>query len=159
AELLSYLGRIEEALKENNIARNLDPLAPRISANTGWYLYFARRYEEALQCYRRAIELGGISKDPEADMASCYALMGKREEALKILDGLIEYSKTNFVSSVSMAFAYAALGENELLFARLEKAVGERDPYLLGLKHYHRFDGVRADPRFTDLLRRIGLEK
>jgi TolB-like protein/Tfp pilus assembly protein PilF len=193
AELLSHLGRLEEAIREIKVARNLDPLSPRISASVGFFLYFARRYGEALEelnkalevdpnhsvthellgwvyevtgkykdalkCYRRAIELGGISKDPEADMASCYALMGKREEARKILDNLTEYAKGNFVSSVDIAFVFAALGENDQAFARLEKAFRERDPYLLDVRTYHRFVPLRSDPRYADLLRRIGLEK
>jgi serine/threonine protein kinase/tetratricopeptide (TPR) repeat protein len=192
-ELLSHLGRQEEAIREIKIARNLDPLSPRISASVGLFLYFARRYDEALEelnkalevdpnhslthellgwvyeamgkyedavkCYLRAIELSGGSKDAEADMASCYALMGKREEARKILNNLIEYSKGNFVSSVDMAFVFAVLGEKEQVFAWLEKAFRERDPYLLDLKTYHRFDPVRSDPRYAALLRKIGLEK
>ena len=109
--------------------------------------------------YLRAIELSEGSKDAEADLASCYALMGKREEARKILNNLIEYSKENFVSSVGIALVFAALGEKDQVFSWLEKAFRERDPYLIDLNNYHRFDPVRSDPRFTDLLRRIGLEK
>ncbi len=193
AELLSHLGRHEEAIREIKIARNLDPLSPRISASVGFFIIFVRRYGEALEelnkalevdpnhflthellgwvyealgkyedavkCYRRAIELGGVSKDPEADLASCYALMGKREEARKILDNLIEYSKGNFVSGVDLAFICTALGEKDQAFDWLEKAFGERDPYLLNIKYYYRFDPLHSDPRFTDLIRRIGLEK
>jgi hypothetical protein len=58
-----------------------------------------------------------------------------------------------------MAFVFAALGEKDQVFAWLEKAFRERDPYLLDLKNYHRFDPLRSDPRFNDLLRKIGLEK
>ena len=193
AELLSHLGRQDEAIKEIKIARNLDPLSPRISASVGFFLIFVRRYGEALEelnkalevdpnhflthellgwvyeamgkyegavkFYLRAIELGGISKDPEADLASCYALMGKREEAREILDNLIEYSKGNFLSGVDLAFICAALGERDQAFNWLEKAFRERDPYLLNLNNYHRLDPLRSDPRFVDLLRRIGLEK
>jgi len=191
-ELLSILGRHEEALREIKIARDLDPLSPRISAEVGWFLLSVHRYDEALEeyhkalevdpnhmvthefigwvyeatgkyedavkCYLRAIELNEGSKDPEADLASCYALMGKRGEARRILNNLIEYSKENYVSSVEIAFVFSALGEKEQVFSWLEKAFRERDPYLFDLKNYHRFDPVRSDPRFTDLIRRIGLE-
>jgi serine/threonine protein kinase/tetratricopeptide (TPR) repeat protein len=193
AELLSHLGRHEEAIREIKIARNLDPLSPRISASVGFFIIFLRRYGEAhdelnkalevdpnhflthellgwvyeatgkyegaVKCYLLAIELGGMSKDPEADLASCYALMGKREEARKILDNLIEHSKGNFVSGVDLAFICAALGEKDQAFDWLEKAFRERDPYLLNIKYYYRFDSLRSDPRYADLLRRIGLEK
>jgi serine/threonine protein kinase/Tfp pilus assembly protein PilF len=193
-ELLSDLGRHEEAIKESLTARNLDPLAPKINSSLGICLYYARRYgqaveelnkalevdpnlyatheilgysyeamgkyEEAVRSYLRAIELSGGSKDPETDLAGCYALMGKREEARKILDNIIEYSKENYVSSGLIAFVFAALGEKDQAFAWLEKAFRERDPYLVEcLKNHSRFDSVRSDPRFTDLLRRTGLEK
>ena len=192
-ELLSILGRHEEGIREIKIARDLDPLSPRISAEVGYFLISVHRYDQALEelnkalevdpnhmvtheflgwvyeamgkyddavkCYLRAIELGGGSKDPEADLASCYALMGRRDEARKILDDLIEFSKGNFVSSVDMAFVFAALGEKDQVFAWLEKALGERDPYLLDLKNYFRFDPLRSDPRYAVLLRKIGLEK
>jgi serine/threonine protein kinase/tetratricopeptide (TPR) repeat protein len=193
AELLSNFDRHDDAIREIKIARHLDPLSPRISANVGLHFYFARRYSEALEelnkalevdpnhsitheymgwtyeamgkyedavkSYLRYIELSGGSKDGDADMASCYALMGKREEARKILNNLIEYSKGNFVSSVDMAFVFAVLGEKDQAFAWLEKAFRERDPYLLDIRTFPRFDPVRSDPRFTDLMRRIGLEK
>jgi serine/threonine protein kinase/tetratricopeptide (TPR) repeat protein len=193
AELLSHLGRHEEAIGEIKIAQNLDPLSPRISASVGFFLIFVRRYGEALEelnkalevdpnhflthellgwvyeatgkyedavkFYLRASELAGTSKDPEADLASCYALMGKREAAREILDNLIEYSKVNFVSGVELAFICTALEKKDQAFDWLERAFRERDPYLLNLNSYNRFDPLRSDARFTDLLKRMGLEK
>ena len=57
ALLLSSLGRHEEAIREIKIARNLDPLSPRISANVGLHLYFARRYDQALEELNKALEV------------------------------------------------------------------------------------------------------
>jgi len=194
ANLLSCLGRHEEATREISIARNLDPLSPRINANVGLYFYFARRYgkaleelnkalevdpnhplthvflgwayeaigkyEEAVKSYLRDIELSGGSEDRDSNIASCYALMGKRGEARKILNSLIAYSKGNFVPSSYIARVFSVLGEKEQAFAWLEKAFRERDDNLFPyLRTGHRFDPLRSDPRFTDLLKRIGLEK
>jgi TolB-like protein/Flp pilus assembly protein TadD len=194
AYFMSSLGRHEEALKEIEIARDLDPLAPRIAANVGLLLYYAGRYdqalkelnkvlethpnhaviytylgwvymamgkyEEAIKSFVRRIELEGGSKDQSGGIASCYALMGKREEARKILNNIIEYSKENYRSPVFIAAVFVSLGEKEQVFVWLEKAFRERNPDLVTyLTNVHAFDPVRSDPRFTDLLRRIGLEK
>ena len=191
---LSSFGRYEEAMREIKIARNLDPLSPRISTDVGLFLYFERRYgqaleelnkalevdpshyatyiflgwayeakgkyEEAVKYYLRYIELRGGSKDRDPNIAGCYALMGKREEAQKVLNNIIVYSKGNYVPSVPIASVFSALGEKEQTFAWLEKALRERDPYLLMfLITLHRFDPVRSDPRYAALLRKIGLEK
>jgi eukaryotic-like serine/threonine-protein kinase len=187
-------GRFEEAMREIKIARDLDPLSPRISANVGLFLYFERRYdeavkelkkalevdphhsmtymylgwaheamgnyEEAVRNYHRSMELTAIPVRPSAFLAGCYALMGKREEARKILDNLIEFSKANYLPPVGIAWIYSALGEKEQTFAWLEKAFRERDPFLLMfVKPSHVFDPVRSDPRFTALMRKIGLER
>jgi len=86
--------------------------------------------------------------------------MGKREEARKMLNNIIEYSKESYVSPVFIASVFAALGEKEQAFVWLDKALRERNPDLVSyLENYHGFDPVRPDPRFTDLLRKIGFEK
>ncbi len=156
---LYFLGRYDEALEELNKALEVDPHHALTHELLGWVYEAMGKYDDAVKCYHRAIELGGGWMDPQADLASCYALMGKREEAQKMLDYLIDYSKGNFLSSVDIALVLAALGEKGQAFARLETAFRERDPYLLDMQYYHRFDALRSDPRFTDLLRRIGLEK
>jgi TolB-like protein/Tfp pilus assembly protein PilF len=191
---LSNLGQRKEAMREIKIARNLDPLSPRISANVGLFLYYERqygqaikelnnalevdpnhyltylglgwayeamgRYEEAVRFYLRYIDLAGESKNREPSLAGCYALMGKQEEARKMLSSYIEYSKENYVPSVTVASVFSVLGDKEQAFAWLEKAVHERDPFLLMfLKTLHKFDPLRSDPRYADLLKRIGLEK
>ena len=93
-------------------------------------------------------------------MAGCYALMGRREEARKMLENMIAYSKENYVLPVFIACVFVALGEKDQTFAWLEKAFRERDPWLLMyLKSGHTFDAIRSDPRYAALLRRIGLEK
>jgi TolB-like protein/tRNA A-37 threonylcarbamoyl transferase component Bud32/Flp pilus assembly protein TadD len=194
AGMFQSLGRNEEAIKESQIARNLDPLSPRIGLAAGLCLYYARRYsqaieelnktleldpnhlgiysalgnayeatgkyEEAIRAFLQSIERSGGSKDRDVDMASCYALMGKRDEAREMLDHLIAYSKENYVPSSSIAMVFSTLGDKEQTFFWLEKAFRERDPQLIEIiRGQHRFDPLRSDPRFTDLLKRIGLEK
>jgi tetratricopeptide (TPR) repeat protein len=191
---MSTLGRHEDAIREIKIARNLDPLAPRISSNVGDILYNARRYdqaikelntalevdpnhataywfqgwayeamgkyEDAIKSYLRTFELMGERRDINLGIAGCYALMGKREEAQKILNNAVAAERSEYISAEAIAEVFAVLGEKDQTFDWLEKAFQERDPALINyLKNVHRFDAVRSDPRFTNLLRRIGLEK
>jgi len=158
--LLYFARRYDQALKELNKALEADPNHGVTYNYLGWVYEAMGKYEEAVKFRVRGIELEGGSKDLSDGIARCYALMGKREEAWKILNNLIRYSKENYKSPVWIASVFAALGEKEEVFVWLEKAFRERNPGLVTyLKNHHGFDLVRSDPRFTDLLRRIGFEK
>jgi tetratricopeptide (TPR) repeat protein len=152
--------RYGEALEELNRALEVDP------NHTVSYLYLGKtyealgKYEEAVRCYLRANELMGIPEGEGPYIAGCYALMGKREEARRILNDVIEYSKGKYFPSVIIAAVFSTLGEKEQVFAWLEKAFRERDANLLWyLKTGPTFDPVRSDPRYAELLQKIGLEK
>src|SRR5207245_11493239 len=86
-----------------------------------------------------------------------YSVMGKREEAQKILNDLKEVAKQRYVSPHSFALIYIGLGDKDQGFAYLEKAFEERPDSLNFIKVSPQFDSLRSDPRFTDLLRRMKL--
>ncbi|MDQ3710608.1 MAG: hypothetical protein M3388_00075 [Acidobacteriota bacterium] len=81
-----------------------------------------------------------------------------RDKANKILDELREMSKQRYVSPYLFAVVYVGLGDKEQAFAWLEKAYHERTFFLIWLKVEPRFDSLRDDARYKDLLRRIGLQ-
>ena len=84
--------------------------------------------------------------------------MGRREEARRILAKLKKLHEQELVPSGSIAILYGALGELDEAFAWLERAYEERDPELTYMKvPNRRFEPLRHDPRFQDLLRRMGL--
>jgi tetratricopeptide (TPR) repeat protein len=85
-----------------------------------------------------------------------YAASGKRDKALKILNKLKQLSGQHYVSPYTQALIYAGLGENDRAFEWLEKAYEDRNDFLVWLKVDPELDRLRADSRFTDLLRRIG---
>ncbi len=95
-----------------------------------------------------------------ARQAYVYARMGKAEEARRILRGR-EYigAPGEFISRAYLAATYGWLAEKDKAFRLLEKAYEERDARMIHLKVDPRFDCLRSDPRFADLLRRMGLEK
>ncbi|MCK4746699.1 MAG: hypothetical protein KAT15_06680, partial [Bacteroidales bacterium] len=88
-----------------------------------------------------------------------HAYCGNKEEALIILNNLIESSKNRYIPPSFFTWILFAQGENEQGFMWLEKAFNERDPYLTEIKSSHFYDGIRSDPRYTDLLQRMNLDQ
>jgi TolB-like protein/Tfp pilus assembly protein PilF len=114
--------------------------------------------EQAVPEYQRAVDLSQRDSDTTAGLAHVYATMGKRAEAEKILGGLLRQSKTTYVSPYMIAAIYSGLGQNDKAFEFLEKAYQEKSPDIAYfIKADLRIDTLRSDPRFQDLLRRIGL--
>ena len=92
------------------------------------------------------------------DLGFAYAAAGNREQARQILDKLKKLNQQGLVPSGSIAILYGALGDLNEAFAWLEKAYEERDPELTYLKvPGRRFDPLRHEARFQQLVRRIGL--
>jgi serine/threonine-protein kinase len=91
-----------------------------------------------------------------AYMGRVYAVAGRRGEAQKVLNALEERARREQVPATSIAVIYALLGEREQAFAWMERAYEARDEWMVLLKVAPWFDSLRPDPRFTDLLRRMG---
>ncbi|MBA3231454.1 MAG: protein kinase [Acidobacteria bacterium] len=112
------------------------------------------QYAEAILSYQTSLKLEETTS-ALIYLARVYALSGRRKEAIAILDKLKTTEK--YVSPTELAILYAALGDKEKAFASLEKAFTERDFQLTSLKVEPGYDPLRADPRFQDLLVRVGL--
>ena len=112
-------------------------------------------YAEAIERFQKYIKLSGDDPSIEVSLGKAYAFAGKREKAQAILKRL---EKTNeYVSPEELANLYVSLGERENAFASLEKAYGAHDLQLQYLGTDPDLDPLRSDPRFTDLMRRVGL--
>lgn len=115
---------------------------------------------DAASEYQKAIELSHGDTDTIAGLAHAYAMMGRRAEAEKILSDLLRQSKKNYVSPYMIGTVYAGLGNKEKAFEFLDKAYREKSPDIpYFLKGDLRLDALRSDPRFQDLLRRVGLSQ
>jgi hypothetical protein len=89
-----------------------------------------------------------------------YGRIGELENAREVLDGLRSGggSAEGYVAELNLARVYAGLGDADRAFEQLEIAYAKREPWILALKVSPGFDTIRDDPRFADLLRRIGVE-
>jgi TolB-like protein/Flp pilus assembly protein TadD len=114
-------------------------------------------YEEAIAASQRAVSLSGSDPARVLGLARAYALAGRKAEARKVLQEWRRLSKGAYLPPCYFAAVYVALGENEQAFTWLEKAYRERDIYLTWLKVDEALDPLRPDPRFHELLSRVGL--
>jgi tetratricopeptide (TPR) repeat protein len=95
-------------------------------------------------------------KSGEALIGYIYAEQGRRDEALAVIEQFKQSAKQNYVDPIYVAVIYSGLQDAEQSLAWLEKAYSERSPALIYLKFDPRYNWLRANPRFQDLLRRIG---
>ena len=116
------------------------------------------KHAEAIAAFQRAIDLFPRgSTQTQAELGHAYALAGKKEQALKTIAELQKLSKSKYVSPFQIAAIYAGLGDKDQAFAWLEKAYQERSDWLVNLNRDQRLDTLRSDPRFGELVRRMGL--
>lgn len=86
-----------------------------------------------------------------------YGLADRKADANKILNELLELNETRYVTPAAMVNVYIDIGDKNKAFEWLEKAFEERSTYVAYLKVFPIVDPLRSDPRFADLLRRVGL--
>jgi serine/threonine protein kinase/Flp pilus assembly protein TadD len=152
---LHYARRYDEAIEHLKKTIELDQTSPSAHIRLGDVYVTKRLYREAVAEYHMAIKLGDASNEVQTRLGAAYAKMGERERALDILKGL--QTSDRYVSAGQLAILYAALGEGEQAFASLERAYTDHTPSLQFLKVDPAFDSLRSDPRFADLIRRVGL--
>jgi len=115
-------------------------------------------YDKALSEYEKALELskGAIRAEVSLKvlLASAYARSGKKAEAEKLFEELL---RTGSASEYLIAALWAALGEKDKAFASLNEAFNQRDVQLVSLKVDPSLDDLRDDPRFSELVTRVGL--
>ena len=90
-------------------------------------------------------------------MIRAYAHAGRRNDAIRLLTELKKRRNQGDIPAGAFVNAYLGLGDNEQTFYWLEQAYKERSNILQFLKSHPYFDPVRSDPRFAELVRRVGL--
>jgi tetratricopeptide (TPR) repeat protein len=111
------------------------------------------RHEEAIAELREALKTSTMFEHTATELANALAVAGKREEALKVLDR-VEYVPWR---TFGAALVHTGLGEKDEAFRSLEKAIELRPHFVAALKVDPRFDSLRQDPRYPNLLRRMNL--
>jgi TolB-like protein/Tfp pilus assembly protein PilF len=151
-------GRYDEALRQVQTTLALDEHFAPAHQTLGWVYLHGGKTDDAIREFQNALQLAGpADTDIQLDLGFAYAVSGHPDEARKILANLQQLHQQGIVPAASLATLYGALGESNEAFVWLEKAYQERDPQLTYLKAGRRFEPLRADPRFKQFLRRVGL--
>jgi tetratricopeptide (TPR) repeat protein len=148
--------KYDQAIEQLRKTIDLDPSFAEAHFQIGMTYEAKRMYEEAIAEFQKSVEL---YEEPAmmAWVARASAVAGRRAEAERFLAEMTEMSKQNYVPPYPVATVYAALGDKDRAFEWLEKVYQDHSYYVVWLNIDPVFDQMRADPRFQDLLVRIGL--
>src|SRR5213596_20598 len=156
---LYYAGRYDEAIDQCRRTIQMDPNF----AVAHWHLGLAYEQKQLLDAateeFKKAISLSGGSPLMKAALGRVYAESQKKHDANEMLNELNELAKGQYASAYEIATICVALGNNEQAFQLLEKAYTEHSFHLVNLNVSPQFKSVRSDPRFQDLVQRIGLSR
>jgi TolB-like protein/tetratricopeptide (TPR) repeat protein len=158
--ILNFARRYDEAIQALQNTLELYPNFSRAHFELGRAYLGKDMYEEALAEYEKEKSVAK-SWDAAVDVfiGIVYAKMGRRDEALRILDELIEQSKRQYVPPWFLAQLCFGIGENDQGFEYLNESYEERAIVGCIIKVHPLFDNVRSDPRYLALLRKVGLDK
>jgi TolB-like protein/Tfp pilus assembly protein PilF len=153
-----YLARrYDEAAKQYQKSLELDPNDPTAYIALGAIYEQKGMYDQAIAGYQKAITGSERTCIILGSLGHAYAASGRSGEALKILDELKEMAKQKYVSAYDLAVLYTGLGDKDHAIEQLNKAYEERAGWIINLRVEPLFDPLRSDPRFADLVRRVGL--
>jgi len=185
---LNAMGHPEEAVTRIQQAAQIDPLSTAALADVAWQLYWARRYDDAIAQARKVVEMDlsyypshvclGLAYEQKHEFAAaiaelksatgfcrdrCFGLIGQVSalsgDRAGALEALRKLRQRSYVSPWLVSIVYAELGDRDRSFFWLEKAYEGREHDLAFSNVWPMFDNLRSDPRFQDLMRRIGLQE
>ena len=190
AEHLAFLGRFDEALRESERARQLDPLSLIIATDNAAILYFSRQYDRAIEQLRAVREMDpnfprssiivqayaqkgmfaeilaetdrlrtvyGDTPWMWSELAYVYGRTGHQEQARLALTKLEQWGRREPLDPGAFVGPYIGMGNKDQAFAWLEKACAQHSNTVISIKVDPLYDPLRSDPRFRELLRRVGL--
>jgi serine/threonine protein kinase/Tfp pilus assembly protein PilF len=149
--------RYDEALAQLLQTVDLDPNYPVTYWILGLVYRTTGRYDLAITEGEKGVKLSGGSPMVRASLAHSYGKAGRTKEARQILDDLTSVATCKYVAPHFFAGIHIGLGENDLALDCLEKSYEEHSHWLIYLHIDPTMDDLRSEPRFQDLLKRVGL--
>jgi serine/threonine protein kinase/Tfp pilus assembly protein PilF len=157
--VLFYARKYDQAIEALHNTLEIDSGFIRTHYFLGRVYIQKSMFEDALEELQKEKDLSSRwDQFVETRIGIAYAKLGKRSEAERVLDEMIEHSKEEYVSPYLLSLVNFALGENDRGFDLLEKAIDARGSGINYLRIEPVFDSVRSDPRYTILLKKVGLD-
>jgi tetratricopeptide (TPR) repeat protein len=149
--------KYDQSIAEMRKALQMDPAVARTHAQLGMTLLAAGQHDEAINELETAVRLAQKNRRFQGDLGLAYGLTGRTADARKVLEALERRAQQEYVSPVAIAMVHAGLRENDQALHWLERAYEQRDFDLLFTQRSLAFEPLRNEPRFRELMRRIGL--
>jgi TolB-like protein/Tfp pilus assembly protein PilF len=150
-----YARHYDQAIEFSDETLRLDHTSVFARYNTARAMGQKQMNEQALVELHKVGEVWGPSATLQAELGYNYALLGRKVEARKILNQLLARSTKEYIDPYPLAFIYLALGEKDQALKALEQAFEKRSAWMPWLKVEPKFDPIRLEPRFNELLRRL----
>jgi adenylate cyclase len=157
-QVLSWLGRFPEALDRLRTALELNPTSWHANHILGMAYRLDSSYPEAVEALQTAMDLAGRHPWSVMELGLTYVASGSPSQAEALYDELSSRWNHEYVPPTTLSFLSGALGRLDEAFEWLERAYDERDTLMTWVKLLPHFDPLRDDPRFSSVLKRMGLE-
>ena len=157
AWILFQAHRYDDSIRESRSALAVKPDSASNLAGLGFALIANNKAADAIPVLEKALSLSPGSPAATGVLIRAYAHAGRRSDALRLLAELKRRRAAGYIPAAAFVHAYLGLGDNEQAFYWLEQAYKEQSNILQFLKSHPYFDPIRSDPRFADLVRRVGL--
>jgi len=155
--LLENARRYGEAIEQLRAVTAMDPNHYQAYWTLGHTYAANGQFAEAVAAAEKAVQLSARAPGALGMLGLAYGLAGRKTDALKIVNELLELNKTRYVTPAALVNVYLGLGDKEQAFVWLEKAYQERSNYIAYLKVFPILDPIRDDRRFADLVKKVGL--
>ena len=159
AEAYQYTRQYAESIEEGKKIVEIDPTFANVHFHLSQAYLFVGKYDLWLEEWQKLDSLNGDSEDLAVAKAVTqeYAKSGFRNAMKRYTELLEEESKRTYIDPAVIASNYAFIGDKDKAFVWLEKAYAEKGNFINYIRVWPYFDSLRSDPRYADLLKRMGL--